>query len=427
VVTASEDQTAQVWDASSGRPVGEPLRHDSWVSAASFSPDGHWVVTASEDKTARVWEAASGRPVGEPLRHDGQVNAASFSPDGRWVVTASVDRTARVWEAASGRPVGKPLRHAGAVTAASFSPDGRWVVTTSWDFTARVWEAASGQPVGVPMPHADMVEAASFSPDGRWVVTASVDTTAQVWEAASGRPVGEPLRHVGGAVTAASFSPDGCWVVTAGGFQALVWETASCDEGKEMPAALVALAGRRVSDDGLLVDVPIEERLAWRDRLLATPQDGSEWDRLLRWYLADPRTRTISPRARLLTVPQHIEREIDWVMAHPKASNAAAILNDAYSLDPSHPLILFALSAVEKNPATQTFYRDLGLKRLPADARLCARAAEILKAGGDRPRALAAAEKALALDPRSSPALAVQAWARAEPVGGPPATAAAPR
>jgi hypothetical protein len=75
---------------------------------------------------------------------------------------------------------------------------------------------------------------------------------------------------------------------------------------------------------------------------------------------------------------------------------------------------------VEKNPATQALYRDLGLKRLPADARLCARAAEILKAQGDRPRALAAAEKVLALDPRNSRALAVQAWARAEPAGRTP-------
>jgi len=198
-----------------------------------------------------------------------------------------------------------------------------------------------------------------------------------------------------------------------------VWEIASGDDGNEMPAAMLMLAGRQVSDAGLLVDVPLEQRAAWRDRFLATPPDGSEWGRFLRWYLADPRTRTISPHASL-TVPQHIEREIDWAMAHPRAGNAASILDAAYSLDPSHPLILFALGAVQKNPATQALYRDLGLKRLPRDARLCARAAEILKLQGDRPRALAAAEKALALDPRYPAALAVRAWARAEPAGEAP-------
>ncbi len=107
-------------------------------------------------------------------------------------------------------------------------------------------------------------------------------------------------------------------------------------------------------------------------------------------------------------------------MHHPWAKNASSILDAAYSLDPSHPLILFALSVFERNLTTRALYRDLGLKRLPADARLCARAAEILKLLRDPPRALIAAEKALALDPRSSRARAVQAWARAEPAGRTP-------
>ena len=377
VVTASSDGMARVWDAASGRPVGDPLRHAAPVYAASFSPDGRWVVTASGDKTARVWDAASGRPVGDLLRHAAPVFAASFSPDGRRVVTASLDRTARVWDAASGRPVGEPLRHAGWVWAASFSPDGRQVVTASHDRTARVWDAASGRPVGEPLRDAGEVWAASFSPDGRRVVTSS-NLTARVWDAASGRPVGEPLRHDGSAVLAASFSPDGRQVVTASlDRTARVWDAASADDGKEMPAALVALAGRRVSDDGLLVDAPLQERLTWRDRFLAVPPDGSDWDRLVRWYLADPRTRTISPRA-ILTVPQHIEREIDWVMAHLRDENAASILDAAYSLDPGHPLILLALGAFEKDPATRALYRKLGLERVSGDARLAARAAEIL-------------------------------------------------
>ena len=92
MVTASGDNTARLWEAATGKAIGEPLRHEQEVNSAAFSPDGKFVVTASADKTARVWEAATGKAIGEPLRHEDEVNSAAFSPDGKFVVTASIGR-----------------------------------------------------------------------------------------------------------------------------------------------------------------------------------------------------------------------------------------------------------------------------------------------------------------------------------------------
>src|SRR5262249_21304938 len=206
-------------------------REDRGVDSGELSPDGQRGVTASGD-TAQVWDAASGKPIGEPIKHQattqekaqnsglaaavGQLQAtikslgkgqlsgllaiqaqmkalvksAEFSPDGQRVVTASGDM-AQVWDAASGKPIGEPMKRGLMVSSAQFSPDGQRVVTASGD-TAQVWDAASGKPIGAPMKHENDIRSAQFSPDGQRVVTASQDKTARLWDAVSGKPLGEP-------------------------------------------------------------------------------------------------------------------------------------------------------------------------------------------------------------------------------------------
>ena len=72
--------------------------HTNTVNNASFSPDGKTIVTASDDNTARVWDV-SGKQLAQLKGHTSQVINASFSPDGKTIVTASDDKTARVWRA----------------------------------------------------------------------------------------------------------------------------------------------------------------------------------------------------------------------------------------------------------------------------------------------------------------------------------------
>jgi len=97
-VTASNDNTARLWDAATGKPIGEPMHHENEVYSAQFSPDGKLVVTASKDRTARLWDAATGKSIGEPMGHEGWVVTAQISPDGKQVLTASEDGTARLWD-----------------------------------------------------------------------------------------------------------------------------------------------------------------------------------------------------------------------------------------------------------------------------------------------------------------------------------------
>ena len=79
------------------KAVKRVLRGQERVYSAAYSPDGKSIVTASDDMTARVWDAATGKQVRELNGHEDRVWKAAFSPDGKRVITASGDGTARLW------------------------------------------------------------------------------------------------------------------------------------------------------------------------------------------------------------------------------------------------------------------------------------------------------------------------------------------
>ena len=211
ILTASDDKTARLWDAKSGREV---RAFKGWVHSACFSPDGNSILTASFDNTARLWDANSGREVRTFKGHTNWVNSACFSPDGNSILTASYDKTARLWDAKSGREVRAFKGHTDWVKSACFSPDGNSILTASDDKTARLWDAKSGREVRAFKGHSSPVTSARFCPDGNSILTASDDKTARLWDANSGREVRAFKGH-SRPVTSARFSPDGHAILTA--------------------------------------------------------------------------------------------------------------------------------------------------------------------------------------------------------------------
>lgn len=262
LVTASDDRTAQVWDAVSGEPVGDPLSHSSCVLRAELSADGERALTLTDDGAVHLWSQLAGGPVAARLDHEGRFTLASFSPngrqlitvtdgaealiwetssrrlrftlkhraqilcaalcaDGRFVATGSADQTAQVWDTETGQPISPALTHENPVIRLAFSPDGRRLATVG-GARARVWSARSGEPALFVLRHDAAITSLAFSPDGKQILTAGEDTTVRVWDAIIGAPLAPPLRHPA-AVRQAVFSPDGRFIAAVCGDRVQVW------------------------------------------------------------------------------------------------------------------------------------------------------------------------------------------------------------
>jgi len=184
------------------------------VDAAIFSPDGSQVLT-SNFKKAQLWEAGTGMPIGEPVLHEGFVKQMAFSPNGTCFLTADSTGTVQLWEVATRKPLGKTMRHEDSVEAVAFSPDGSKVVTASGDKMARLWNAHTGEPLSNFLMHDKEVVCVVFAPNGNSVATGSFDGTVALWDIASGMPVWESVREIA-ELSHLEFNPDGTTLLAAG-------------------------------------------------------------------------------------------------------------------------------------------------------------------------------------------------------------------
>ena len=303
VVTGGKDGTIRVWAVETDPVLAElvvPSRRQ--LLGVAFHPRGRLLVTASEDETAQVWDWHSGR-IEQVLRHDDWVEAASFSPDGGHVLTAGADGTARVWKTGTERRVAT-LGQAGgpALLDAAMSPGRRAGGDGGVRSPGSVLALGGGAPVDSRSGFEERVDGVAFSPVGGLVAAASGpavhvwrtedDTPAAVFRDPGGKsrsgtsrstrgesswPPGAPAEPPGSGTSrrrtssrvsrrtrtpcsAVAFSGDGRYLLTAGhDGVAKVWSlpngglvTTVSPRGKPLEAAAFARRGRTfaVAGDG---------------------------------------------------------------------------------------------------------------------------------------------------------------------------------
>ncbi len=295
LVTASQDQTAIVWDAGTGQSLfpltGHQGENGGTVYHARFSPDGKRVVTASDDGSAMVWQAdkkpANGNPELMLIPGDGEYDMGDINDAAglaaAWLahadsVSGFVLQTLGGSERAvleradggtSGEEVqkqllkvlnelvsGKPLRN-----EAAFLPSGIAGKIQAMGPSASVKVVnrllLDNAYPGHLKRFRPTVYDARFSEDGGRIVTADFQAaTATLWDTRNAKPLlvlpgldGNNRGH-GDSVVGASFSPDGSQVVTAcmDGF-CRIWDSRNGDFIAAIPHR-VAVRSAEFSPDG---------------------------------------------------------------------------------------------------------------------------------------------------------------------------------
>ena len=225
IVSASGDDTAQVWDAFSGQDLNIYSHHTDSVYSVSWSPDGTKIASASADKTVQTWDATYSDHFYTYTGHTSWVWTVAWSPDGQRVASAGGDGTVQVWDAKDGRHAYKYTGHTDAIHAVAWSPDGTKIASAGNDGTVQVWNASNGTHIYMFQPYNVSLWTAAWSPDGSRIASAGSSGTVQVWDSTTGSHLFTYYGHAD-FVYSVAWSPDGKYIASASDDRTVqVWDS----------------------------------------------------------------------------------------------------------------------------------------------------------------------------------------------------------
>ena len=162
------------------RPKPGTLKHTDGVMEVRWSADGKRIVSASDDKTLKMWNATNGSLLFTLNGHAGGVLSVDWSPDGTKLISGSRDYKMILWNASSGKQMAK-WSAPNCVRSVDWHQDGEIIVgsgvseamvmirnATTGVVTQTLEDNkdAAGHPIGAIM-------SARWSPDGTKLAIAS--------------------------------------------------------------------------------------------------------------------------------------------------------------------------------------------------------------------------------------------------------------
>lgn len=274
LVTWGSDETARVWDVSSGKEL-RTLDIKGWRTEQGgryylyydVATNGKLVAAAKQasPKTLLLRDAKTGKVVHQ-LVHPADAGQAVFSPDGK---TLAVPRGTwgqpgwiALWDLSSGKELGTIDGHKDTVCALAFSPDGKKLASCALDATIRLWDLDSRKELHKAISLHSVQHRLAFSRDGKTLFS-SGDNRVRLWDVATWR---ERLLAVGPnmLIGAFAFSPDGRRAASASGKTISLWNTATVERIRSLEGHEADIAGLAFSTDGTALISASDDRVPSR-------------------------------------------------------------------------------------------------------------------------------------------------------------------
>lgn len=164
------------------------MPHSEGVISVTYSPDGKYILSGDFSGVAQLWDAESGNPIGDALRHGpGELHEVAFSPNGSRMLTVGFDKKAKVWSTDSQQLLAE-FDHLHSVAGALFLTDNR-IATSTTKGGVNIWEIGKDDPIQ-KMPYRQfLIHDLAVSPNGNFLAGSGYNNEAVLWSISDARVV----------------------------------------------------------------------------------------------------------------------------------------------------------------------------------------------------------------------------------------------
>ena len=252
------------------------LKHDGWVAAVAFAPDGKTLASAGADNVVRLWEVGTWKPKGVLKGHTDCVTTIAFESQS-FLASGSFDGTVKRWSLSKGEAVKTYKISRSPILTVLAGETGGFI---SGGGSGGVWKHP---PSRIEWRHRSWVNSLAIVGDlNKWrgVASGSSDGTVLLWAPSEvgGRAKMDSLEGGAGEVRCVAFSPDGKLLAAGNRYHTVrIWDVATRKEVKTLTGHMSDVWSIAFSPDGKTLaaadtdwkkasKVKLWDTTTWKDR-----------------------------------------------------------------------------------------------------------------------------------------------------------------